>query len=81
MVNYQKAQRFIVKLLGNTLIQLKLWYSQEGELAKHNAKYYEEWNKDLTKLHIVNMIHYENGELDKIKMPERRNPPEFYDGL
>jgi hypothetical protein len=82
MVDYQKAQRFIIRLLESNLDQLKHWYVKgESGFTRHHANYYEEWNKDLTKLHIMNMIHYENGELDKIKMPERRNPPEFYEGL
>lgn len=82
MVEYQKAQKFINRLLGSNLDQLKHWYQRdETEFSRYHSKYYEDWNTDLTKLYIMNVIHYENGELDKIKMPERRNPPEFYEGL
>lgn len=82
MVDYQKAQRFIIRLLESNLDQLKHWYiKDESDFTRHHAKYYEKWNTDLNKLYVLNSIHYENGELDKIKMPERRNPPEFYEGL
>ena len=77
----QGAQWFILKLIGSHLEQIAIHELKMKETNSETSKglwnYYIDWNKDLESIYKKNSFYIKNGEFNKVKIPERKEPPKF----
>lgn len=79
----QKAQRFILRLIGNNLEQIAIWkiklqaYNGKDELSKNMISYYKDWKEDLESMYLVNVILIKQHRFELVQEAGRRNPPDF----
>lgn len=76
------AQNFILNLIGFHLERIAVheMMIQENHFPEEQIGYIEhfkEWNNELEELYKKNSLYIRKGELNKVKMSERKEPPKF----
>ena len=77
----KKAQLFILKLIGSHLEEMAVHELKINDVKSKTSldlwNYYKSWNKELEELYKQNSYYIRNSEFDKVKIPERQEPPKF----